>query len=108
VIVLTHFRDDSADFLDRARAALAALADRPGYLRGTVGRSTDDPAAWVLVSEWENVGSYRRALSAYEVKLHATPLLAAALDLPSGFEALLDVAPGGGSVARASDRSGEL
>ena len=107
MISLTHFRDASADFPDRAGAALAALAARPGYLRGTVGRSTDDPAAWVLLTEWDNVGSYRRALSAYEVKLHATPLLAAALDLPAGFEALLDVAPGGGSIARTSDRSGE-
>jgi hypothetical protein len=106
VIALTHFHDDSGDFPERAGTALAALAARPGYLRGTLGRSTDDPAAWVLVTEWENVGSYRRALSAYEVKLHAMPLLAAALDLPAGFEALLDVAPGGGSIARASDRSG--
>jgi heme oxygenase (mycobilin-producing) len=106
VIALTHFRDESADFPERARTALAALAARPGYLRGTLGRSTDDPAAWLLLTEWENVGSYRRALSAYEVKLHMTPLLATALDLPAGFETLLDVAPGGGSVARASDRSG--
>jgi hypothetical protein len=82
---------------------LTALAARPGYLRGTLGRSTDDPTAWLLLTEWENVGSYRRALSGYEVKLHATPLLAAALDLPTGFEALVDVAPGGGSVSRASD-----
>ena len=107
MIALTHFRDASADFPDRARVALAALAARPGYLRGTLGRSTDDPAAWVLVTEWENVGSYRRALSAYEVKLQATPLLATALDVPSGFETLLEVAPGGGSVVRTSDRSGK-
>ena len=107
MIALTHFRDDSGDFPQRARAALGALAGRPGYLRGTLGRSADDPAAWVLVTEWENVGSYRRALSAFEVKLYATPLLATALDLPSGFETLLDVAPGGGTTGRASDRSGE-
>ena len=104
MIALTHFRDDSPEFAERAHAALAALAARPGYLRGTLGRSTDEPDAWVLLTEWENVGSYRRALGNYEVKLHATPLLAAAQDVPSAFEALLDVAPGGLAVSRSSDR----
>jgi antibiotic biosynthesis monooxygenase len=104
MIALTHFADGSADFADRARAALAALAARPGYLRGTLGRSTDDPDAWLLLTEWENVGSYRRALGNYEVKLHATPLLATALDVPGGFEALVDVAPGGAEVVHGSDR----
>jgi len=104
LIALTHFRDASPDFAHRARAALAALADRPGYRRGTLGRSTDDPDAWLLLTEWENVGSYRRALGNYEVKLHATPLLASAVDVPGGFEALLDVAPGGAAVAHDSDR----
>jgi len=103
MIALTHFRDDSADFADRAQAALSALAARPGYVRGTLARSTDDPAAWLLLTEWENIGSYRRALGNYEVKLHATPLLAAALDLPGGFETLVDVAPGGETSARGSD-----
>lgn len=104
MIALTHFRDASPDFAGRAQAALAALAARPGYRRGSLGRSTDDPDAWVLLTEWENVGSYRRALGNYEVKLHATPLLATALDLPGGFETLLDVAPGGEAETHASDR----
>lgn len=104
MIALTHFADDSADFEQRAHAALGALAVRPGYLRGSLGRSTDDPSAWVLLTEWENVGSYRRALGGYDVKLHATPLLATALDLPGGFEVLLDIAPGGEVETAASDR----
>ena len=104
MIAITHFADDGADFAARAQLALAALAARPGYLRGTLGRSTDDPTAWLLLTEWENVGSYRRALGSYEVKLHATPLLASAQDVPGGFEALLDVAPGGVTIAHASDR----
>lgn len=105
MIALTHFQDASADFPERARAALAALAARPGYRRGSLGRSTDDPEAWVLLTEWENVGSYRRALGNYEVKLHATPLLASALDVPGGFETLLEVAPGGAAVTHDSDRT---
>jgi hypothetical protein len=102
MIAITHFRD-TPGFEARARVALEALAQRPGYVRGTLGRSVDDDA-WVLLTEWENVGSYRRALGAYDVKLHATPLLATALDVPGGFEALVDVAPGGATVVRVSDR----
>jgi heme oxygenase (mycobilin-producing) len=104
MIAVTHFRDGGDDFADRARAALESLAARPGYVRGTLGRSTDDPAAWLLLTEWENVGSYRRALGNYEVKLHATPLLAGAVDVPGAFEALVDVAPGGAAVTHESDR----
>ena len=107
MISVAHFAasaSDPSEFLERARAALAALAARPGYLRGSLGRSTDDETDWVLITEWENVGSYRRALGNYEVKLHATPLLAAALDLPGGFESLVDVAPGGAEIVRGSDR----
>jgi hypothetical protein len=106
VIALTHFRG-GPDVLARSREALIALAGRPGFVRGSLGRSTDDAEAWVLLSEWDSVGSYRRALGAYDVKMRATPLLADALDLPSAFEALLEVAPGGALQERASDLDGE-
>jgi hypothetical protein len=36
--------------------------------------------------------------------MHATPLLASALDVPGAFEALLDVTPGGAAITRVSDR----
>lgn len=81
--------EDGDGFLERAREALAALAARPGYRAGQVGRSVDEPEVWTLVTEWEGVGAYRRALSAYDVKMRATPLLAQARDEPSAFEALL-------------------
>jgi heme oxygenase (mycobilin-producing) len=106
MIALTHFRG-GPELLVRGRDALTALAARPGYLRGSFGRSTDDPEAWVLLTEWQNVGSYRRALGGYEVKLRATPLLAQALDLPSAYEPLLEVSPGGVVDERASDREAE-
>ncbi len=63
-----------------------ALAARPGYLAGTIGRNVDDPELWVLTTTWEHVGAYRRALSAYDVKLHAVPTLGRALDEPSAYE----------------------
>jgi antibiotic biosynthesis monooxygenase len=105
MIAITHFVDDGADFAARAQLALGALAARPGYLRGTLGRSTDDPTAWLLLTEWENVGSYRRALGNYDVKLRATPLLGEAIDLATSFESLLDVTADGTTTAHASDKA---
>ena len=96
---------DEAEFTEGLRTAMRVLAARPGYLRGTAGRSTDDPGRWILLTEWANVGSYRRALGAYDVKLYATPLLARAIDQPSAFEALLTADPDGEPVGGVSDRS---
>lgn len=102
MLVVTRYRvaaAERADFLDRARAAVAALAARPGCLAVRVGRAVDEPGLWVLQSSWESVGAYRRALSSYEVKLHAVPLMYLCIDEPSAFEVLLEAADGGGVVA---------
>jgi hypothetical protein len=40
----------------------------------------------VLTTRWHGAGSYRRALSAYDVKLTAVPVLGRALDEPSAYE----------------------
>jgi heme oxygenase (mycobilin-producing) len=105
VLVVNRFvvSGDDEDFRTRAGAALAALGARPGYVRGSLGRAYDDPTRWTLVTEWESVGAYRRALSAYDVKVTATPLLAQSLDEPSAFETLAEVAPGGPVVTSDSD-----
>ncbi|HEX2904064.1 MAG TPA: antibiotic biosynthesis monooxygenase [Jatrophihabitans sp.] len=92
-------------FQQQAEAALRVLAVRPGYLRGAVARATDDPQAWLLLTEWESVGAYRRALGGYEVKLTATPLMAAALDQPSAFEELLVLEADGAERRSESDRA---
>ncbi|HEX6921299.1 MAG TPA: antibiotic biosynthesis monooxygenase family protein [Actinomycetes bacterium] len=95
VLVISRYRvsdDDFRSFLEDARAALEALSAQPGFRRGHVGRATDDPGLWVLSSEWESVGAYRRALSAYDVKTRAVPVMYRALDEPSAFE-ILDQQP---------------
>jgi hypothetical protein len=84
VIVVNRFR--GADLREGLERALAALAQRPGYLGGTIGRNVDEPTLWLLTTRWENVGSYRRALSSYDVKLTAVPLLSQAIDEPSAYE----------------------
>ena len=89
MIVVNRFRVDETEaerFAPDLQAALAALAVRPGYVDGQVGRNVDDPTLWVLATTWANVGSYRRALSAYDVKVSAVPLLSRALDEPSAYE----------------------
>jgi heme oxygenase (mycobilin-producing) len=94
---------DENSFVSRAHTALAALAARPGYLRGQLSRSIDEPAQWCLLTEWESVGAYRRALGAYEVKVAATPLLAESLDEPSAYEVLASADPAGKVVVTPSD-----
>jgi quinol monooxygenase YgiN len=106
VLVVTRFVVNEPDpFVERAHTALATLAARPGYLSGQLARAIDEPDQWCMVTVWESVGAYRRALSSYEVKLHATPLLAEAFDEPSAFEVLASAAPGGPVEVAGSDRA---
>jgi quinol monooxygenase YgiN len=89
VLVVNRFRVETQDaeaFRSDVTAAHALLAASPGYVDGAVGRNVDDPGLWVLQTRWRDVGSYRRALSSYEVKLAAVPLLSRALDEPSAYE----------------------
>jgi hypothetical protein len=89
VLVVSRFRvpvEDGESFRTELAAAHAVLADRPGYVEGQVGRNLDEPTLWVLTTRWENVGAYRRALSSYDVKLQAVPLLSRAVDEPSAYE----------------------
>ncbi|NUS72478.1 MAG: antibiotic biosynthesis monooxygenase [Corynebacteriales bacterium] len=93
MIVITHFDARDPRFLDRARDALSALAKQNGFIDGQLGRAADDPHSWALVTRWVNVGAYRRALGAFEVKIAATPLLADARGDVSAFETLISATP---------------
>ena len=91
MLVVSRFRvpeEDTERFLGELRAALALLAERPGYVDAQVGRNVDEPTLWVMTTRWADVGSYRRALSSYDVKVGAVPLLSRALDEPSAYEAV--------------------
>jgi hypothetical protein len=109
VFVLTRFsvsETDSGQFADQATDALAAFADCPGYLRGHLGREVDDTASWLLLTEWEGVGAYRRALSRYEVRVRAIPLLARGHPEPGAYEVLSTIGPAGTKIiANRSDRA---
>jgi len=97
VFAVTRFRAQGADGEALAVAVvplLAALAARPGFRDGELGRSADDPDLWALVTRWDGVGAYRRALSAAEVKITGAPVWVHALDEPSVYLVHEDIAFG--------------
>jgi heme oxygenase (mycobilin-producing) len=77
----------AAGFLAGASDLLAVLAARPGWRSGRIGRAVDDGSLWVLVTEWDDLGAYRRALGSDDVRMR-TPLLAAAVDEPTAYAVL--------------------
>jgi hypothetical protein len=88
MIVVTRHRVPEGDadaFPAAVDGALAVLAAQPGFVDAWLGRNTDEPDLWTLTLLWRDVRSYRRALSAYDVKVTAVPLLSRALDEPSAY-----------------------
>jgi heme-degrading monooxygenase HmoA len=95
VFAVTRLRvpeEDGAALSAHVAALLAALAARPGFRDGELGRSADDPALWALVTRWDGVGAYRRALSAAEVKITGAPVWVHAVDEPGVYLPREDVA----------------
>ncbi|HET8615352.1 MAG TPA: antibiotic biosynthesis monooxygenase family protein [Actinomycetales bacterium] len=99
LLVVTRYEvTDPADgesFRLRARDALEALCAQPGCRGGHVGRALDAPTRWVLQTEWDSVGTYRRALSTYEVKVRAVPLMQEQVDEATAYESLVAGGPDG-------------
>lgn len=91
VLVVNRFRvapGEESAFRTDLESALSVLSAQRGYADGRLGRNVDDPTMWTMVTRWQDVGSYRRALSSYEVKVGAVPLLSRAVDEPSAYEEL--------------------
>lgn len=96
MLALTRFRvpeHDGDSFLADLQSAFETLQKARGFVRGHIGRAVDEPGLWLLSTEWEGVGAYRRALSSYDVKLNAVRVLSRALDESGAFE-VLAAAPG--------------
>lgn len=103
VLVVNRFEvpeEQAEAFSERLVAAHAVLSAKPGYVDGAIGRNVDDPALWVLQTRWVDVGSYRRALSSYNVKVDVVPLLSQAIDEPSAYELLDETGTEGLNRAR--------
>jgi quinol monooxygenase YgiN len=91
VLVVNRFRvpdEDARAFRANLESALEVLAACTGFADGQAGRNVDEPELWTMVTRWKDVGSYRRALSSYDVKVGAVPLLSRAIDEPSAYELL--------------------
>ncbi len=89
LLVISRFRVADVDrptFLAAAELALTALTAQPGCVAGSHGQSTDEQGLLAIRTEWVGVGAYRRALSAFDVKINAIPLLSSAIDEPSAYE----------------------
>ena len=76
----------AAEFEAQLSVALDAFSACAGFINGEFGQNLDETTLWSLVTHWENVGSYRRALSNLNVKMNAIPLLAQAIDEPGAYE----------------------
>ncbi|MEV6286654.1 antibiotic biosynthesis monooxygenase [Kribbella sp. NPDC051770] len=101
MFVVIRFRvPESAqlEFAERLAAAVEVLGRQKGFVAARTGRNVDDPELLALNMEWLNVGSYRRALSPYEVKMVAVPLLSEAIDEPTAYESLEDAFGGLGQL----------
>lgn len=99
MLVVTRYlvpAEEAEDFRTLCRAAVEVLVACPGCTGASAGPALDDPGLWVLATWWESVGAYRRALSSYQVKLVAVPLMYRAVDEPSAFEGLVAWTPDGG------------
>jgi quinol monooxygenase YgiN len=106
MFVVTRYRvppAEQAEFAALGRVAVEVLAARPGCRQVRFGRNVDEPELWVLSTGWDDVGSYRRALSHPAVKAGAVPLMYRCIDEPTAFEDLITWTPGEGVREQASD-----
>ncbi|WP_405057399.1 antibiotic biosynthesis monooxygenase [Kribbella sp. NBC_01505] len=91
MFVVIRFRvpeTEQGEFAVRLDAAVEVLSRQKGFVAARTGRNVDDPELLALNLEFVNIGSYRRALSPYDVKLTAVPLLSQAIDEPTAYEDL--------------------
>jgi heme oxygenase (mycobilin-producing) len=85
-IVPDETAEFTAGFIANGARLRTAFEARPGHVRSTLARGLEDPTRWVLVSEWTGVGAWRRALSAYDVRIEVMPLMALAENEPAVYE----------------------
>ena len=97
-IARLRFRStDVPPLMARLRGSVEILAARESFVDARISRAIDDESLVVMEIAWTTVGAYRRALSAYDVKVDVVPVLSQALDEPTAFE-VLHVTDGDGSA----------
>ena len=88
-VALLRFRSrDVPALMGQLRESVALLSTKAGFVNAHMARAIDEPELILLQLGWLTVGSYRRALSAYDVKVQVVPVISQVLDEPSAFEVL--------------------
>lgn len=85
MFAVTRLRGSGSDVPGLVAAAtelLGLLRGQPGFRDGALGRAADEPDLLALWTAWDGVGSYRRALGTYEVKIAGAPVWQHAVDEP--------------------------
>lgn len=93
MLVVTKHRvpqEQLKDWLARARQAVAPLAACNGCESVRIGLATDEPDLVLVLSIWQSVGAYRKALSNFDVKAQSIPFLSTAVDESSAFEVVFE------------------
>ena len=85
VVIRLRVPPGAEDLPGALATLLEALAARPGFRDGHAGEAAEEPGLWALVTVWDGVGAYRRALSAAEVKIAGAPVWLHAVDEPGAF-----------------------
>lgn len=83
-----------AEFLELGQALLAALAQAPGFVSGSLGRSPDEPDIWLMTTTWQDAGSMRRGFGTFDAKVAAAAVMVSARQRVSAFEIMADATPG--------------
>ncbi|GAA1393814.1 antibiotic biosynthesis monooxygenase family protein [Luteococcus peritonei] len=94
MLVINRFRVpevQALSFQAQAATAVDLFRTKAGLVSIDLVQNLDDPELWALVTRWENVGSYRRALGGYESKVTIVPLLSLSIDEPSAFDSADEV-----------------
>ena len=75
LIVVSKLTASEPDFTDRIKECIAILSKLVGCINIELGRSLDSETEYLLVSRWENVGKYRKALGNFDVKSIVIPFI---------------------------------
>ncbi len=83
--VVNRFQSPGADFAQQAQPVVDYWRSCNGCLAAELVRNVDDPELWAIVSQWEQVRDYRKAMSGYEATMLLTPVMLQCIDEPSAY-----------------------
>lgn len=85
MFALSRFADADDQLLTDLEAVAEFWRSKPGNVAVHVLRNVDESGLLALVSQWEDIGSYRRAFNGYDAKMLLTPVMLRTIDEPSAY-----------------------